>query len=78
MGIYWKLSKEHLTLFKVLKFYTNDMAKSLDIINKNFSKYSEKYLQFLPYGTNIYISKDNELFINKKGGAESDTGGQLN
>jgi len=63
-----KISKEHPTLFKVLTLHTNDMVKSLAIINKNSSKYSEKYLQFLPDGTSVYISKDNELFINKKGG----------
>ena len=63
-----KISKEHPTLFKVLTLHTNDMVKSLAIINKNSSKYSEKYLRFLPDGTSVYISKDNELFINKKGG----------
>jgi hypothetical protein len=73
-----KISKEHPTLLGVLMLHTNDMVKSLDIINKNSSKYREKYLRFLPYGTSVYISKDNELFINKKGGAESDTDGQLN
>jgi hypothetical protein len=44
------------------------MVKSLDIINENSSKYSEKYFRVLPDGTSVYISKDNELFINKKGG----------
>ncbi len=61
-----KISKEHSTLLRVLKLHTNDMVKSLDIINKNSSKYSEKYLRSLPYSTSVYISKDNELFINKK------------
>ena len=73
-----KISKEHPTLLRVLMLHTNDMVKSLDIINKNSSKYSEKYLRFLPDGASVYISKDNELSINKKGGAESDTDGQLN
>jgi hypothetical protein len=63
-----KISKEHPNLFRVLTLHTNDMVKSFTIINKNSSKYSEKYLQFLPDGTSVYISKDNELFINKKGG----------
>ena len=63
-----KISKEHPNLFRVLTLHTNDMVKSFTIINKNSSKYSEKYLRFLPDGTSVYISKDNELFINKKGG----------
>ena len=63
-----KISKEHPNLFRVLTLHTNDMVKSFTIINKNSSKYSEKYLRFVPDGTSVYISKDNELFINKKGG----------
>jgi hypothetical protein len=67
-----KISKEHPNLVRVLMFHTNGMVKSLDIINKNSSKYSEKYFRFLPYGTSVYISKENELFINKKGGSTAD------
>jgi hypothetical protein len=67
-----KISKEHPNLVRVLMFHTNDMVKSLDIINENSSKYSEKYFRFLPYGTSVYISKENELFINKKGGLTAD------
>ena len=63
-----KISKEHPNIVRVLMFHTNDMVKSLDIINENSSKYSEKYFRVLPDGTSVYISKDNELFINKKGG----------
>ena len=63
-----KISKEHPTLLRVLKLHINDMAKSLDIINKNSSKYSEQYSRSLDYGASVYISKDNKLFINKKGG----------
>ncbi len=63
-----KISKEHPTLVRVLTLHTNDMAKALDIINKNSSKYSEKYFRSLDYGASVYISKDNELFINNKGG----------
>jgi general secretion pathway protein D len=64
-----KISKEHSTLLNVLMLHTKDTGKSYAIINKNSSKYSEKYFRFLPYGTSVYISKDNELFINKKGGS---------
>jgi hypothetical protein len=63
-----KISKGHPNLVRVLMFHINDMVKSLDIINENSIKYSEKYSRFLPYGASVYISKDNELFINKKGG----------
>jgi hypothetical protein len=63
-----KISKEHPTLLRVLTLHTNSMEESLAIINKNSRKYSEKYFRFLPHGTSVYISKDNELFINKKGG----------
>jgi len=63
-----KISKEHPTLLRVLTLHTSDMGKALTIIKKNSSKYSEKYSRSLDYGASVYISKDNELFINKKGG----------
>ena len=59
---------------RVLIRHTKDMGKALAIMRENSWKYSTEYLRALPYGTSIYLSKDNEMFINKKGEAAPDKG----
>lgn len=67
-----KISKEYPSPLRVLMQHTKDMEEALAIIEKNSWKYSEEYFRFLPYGTSVYISKENELFINKEGGPAPD------
>ena len=52
--------------------HTKDMGKALAVMRENSWKYSTKYFRSLPYGASIYISKDNAMFINRKGGAAPD------
>lgn len=69
-----KISKEYPNTMRVLIRHTKDMGKALAIMRENSWKYSTEYLRALPYGTSIYLSKDNEMFINKKGEAAPDKG----
>ncbi len=57
---------------RVLMIRTKDMGEALHIMKENSEKYSTKYFRSLPAGTSIYISKNNELFINKDGSAAPD------
>ena len=69
-----KISNEHPNTMRVLMLHTMDMGEALAIMKGNLRKYSTEYLRALPYGTSIYISKDNEMLINKKGGAAPNKG----
>ena len=67
-----KISKKHPNPMRVLMIRTKDMGEALHIMKENSEKYSTRYFRSLPSGTSIYISKNNELFINKDGSAAPD------
>ncbi len=67
-----KISKKHPNPMRVLMIQTQNMGAALHIMKENSEKYSTTYFRSLALGTSIYISKNNELFINKEGGAAPD------
>ena len=71
------ISNEYPNTMRVLMLHTEDMGKALAVMRKNSPKYSTEYFSSLPYGASIYISKDNEMFINKKGGAAPNEGANV-
>ena len=66
------LSEELPTVIRVLKLYTGSMSVANSIIKANYWKYDQNFYQNLPFGINIYISKDGELFIDPNGRALPD------
>ena len=61
------------TVTRVLKNYTGNMPSAINIIKSNHYKYNKHYYKTLPYGASIYISEDQELYINPDGGKAPDT-----
>ena len=61
------LSEELPTVIRVLKMYTGSMSAANSIIKANYWKYDLDFYQNLPFGINIYIAEDGELFMSSKG-----------
>ena len=66
------LSEELPTVIRVLIKHTDSMSAANSIIKANYWKYDQNFYQNLPFGINIYISKDGELFIDPNGRALPD------
>ena len=66
------LSEELPTVIRALKMYTGSMSSANSIIKANYWKYDRNFYQNLPFGINIYIAEDGELFIDSKGGEVPD------
>lgn len=66
------LSEELPTVTRVLKRYTGSMNAAMIIVKSNHWKYDKNFYQTLPFGINIYIAEDGELFIDPKGGESTD------
>ena len=47
--------------------YTGSMSAANSIIKANYWKYDHNFYQNLPFGTNMYIAEDGELYIDSKG-----------
>lgn len=63
-----KISRARPNPLRVLMLHTSDMAEALQIMEDNAWQYSEKFYRSLPLGASLYLSPDNDLFINKNGG----------
>jgi len=63
-----KISQARPNPLRVLMRHTGDMAEALQIMKDNARQYSENFYRSLPLGASLYISPDNDLFINKNGG----------
>ena len=48
------------------------MRGAMAVINSNHWKYTQNFYQHLPFGTNIYLAEDGELFIDPKGDGAPD------
>lgn len=66
------VSQKAPNALRVLKRYTGRMGSAMGIVQENYYKYSKAFHKTLSYGTTVYISRDEELYIDPAGGPAPD------